>query len=913
MSVHKWKKWLSAALVCAMLAGGNAVHAENGSGASEPVAAETEPDGAGQSGGAGSGFVDVADNHWAKKHITKLRLQGIIQGTGQGRFNPSGNVSQQDAVLMALRFIGAANKVDPNTQVLFPDTFIVSDYAKPYVMQAISEGLIEENVEFRLAESEPDRAWGTKPATREWVTKLIIRAIGETARAEEQAGRMPGFSDASMIADMYVGYVNAAVELGIVRGFSGNRFAPKNTVTRAEFATMLSRAQQLYAVAYEGQQEGILTGLTDSRLTIAGEDGATKTFTIDRHTLFYRYDSESESLPTGLKPYTRVIVLVEDGRARYVEQMDDDERLERTSGVVVSVDSEERVLYVQVGSRVLPVRYPDGVSVLDRSGAEVGLSALARDSEVDIYRETFSEEKQAVRIELKSATVNKQGRGKIVGIESRAVEILDEGAEQPEKWRVAAAATVSRQGAQVSLAELRVGDVVSYAVENGMITQIEVEAAASRTITGRFDGFSADRSSIIYVVNNRKEISDLATGAKLEIPGLPGATWNDLYKDDQIELTLDGSDKVIAVKVVNRNITTVNGATIVNLDTDRNLLTFLDPHDRPAVVKLTDSTRIEMNESAMTLELAKPLFVKGRKIMISYSDELAIVIRFAYQHTGTLETLDAASRRIVLKLDDGSTFTIPYQSPTVQIYGKSNASLSDLKAGDRITVALDQNLENASAIKVHRIVQMKIASVFTSTSRVRLASETGTTSEHTISSSVRLRDEKGQAITLSQLAAGRTVNAEFAGTDLVGLQLVVVKYGRVVSVAPATVTFAEYGGSVQDIALGERFSIVKNGQTATSTSVLAENDRVEIRTNESGEYVVKVIAGLQKSFWRYDSAANEIVVKISTLNEQNRFSLSADTLVTSGGQPIAVSSLKENDRIVLYIVDGKLIEVEKLQ
>ena len=911
MAVHKWKKWLSAALVCALLGGGGAVHAETGSGGSAP-AAETEADGtAGQSAGAGSGFADVPDNYWAKKHITKLRLQGIIQGTGRGRFNPSGNVSQQDAVLMALRFIGAADKVDSNTQVLFPDSFIVSNYAKPYVMQAIAEGLLEENVEFRLAESEPDQEWGTKPATREWVTKLIIRAIGETARAEQQARDIPDFTDASTIADMYVGYVNAAVELGIVKGTSGNRFAPKNTVTRAELATMLSRAQQLYPVSYEGQHEGILTGLSAARLTIADENGATRSFAVDRDTLFYRYDSESETTASSLKPYTRVIVLLEDGKARYVEQMDDDEQLELTSGVIVSVDGEENTLYVQVGTRVLPVPYDSDVAVLDRSGSSVGLSALAKDSEVDIYRETISEAKRAVRIELKTAQVNKQGRGKIAGIQSRAIEILDDGAEQPETWQVAAAATVTRQGAPAALADLRVGDVVSYSVENGMITQIAVETAASRTVVGLFDGFSADRTSIIYIVNNRKEISDLATGAKLEIPGLPGATWNDLYKEDQLELTLDGNDKVVAVKVVNRNITTVNGATIVNLAD--NLLTFLDSNDKPEAVRITGNTRIEMNNTAMTLELAKSLFVKGRKITISYSDDQAIVIRFAYQHTGTLETLDAASRRLVVKLDDGSSLTIPYQSPAVQIYGKSDASLSDLKTGDRITVSLDQNLENASAIKVHRTVQMKIANVFTTPSRVRLASGTGTMNEYAITSDVRLRDEKGQSITISQLSAGRTVNAEFAGTELVGLQLVVVKYGRIVSTVPGTVTFAEYGGPVQDIALGERYRIVKNGQESNSVSVLSAGDRVEIRTNEAGEYVVTVIAGLQRSFWRYDASANEILVKKTTLNEQNQFKLSADTQVTSGGQPIAVSSLKENDKIVLYILDGRLIEVEKLQ
>lgn len=914
MAVPKWRKWLSAGLVCAMLAGGGPAFAESGSGAAEQAGMETESpsgDSGGQTPGTRVGFPDVPDNYWARKHITKLQQQGIVQGDGLGMFKPSGNVSQQDAVLMALRFTGAADKVNPNTPVVFPENFIVSEYAKAYVSQAFTDGLIEEDIEFRLADAEPDVKWGPKPATREWVTKLIIRTIGETARAEAMARDLPAFADASLIDDMYVGYVNAAVELGIVKGLSDNRFAPKNTVTRAELATMLSRAQYLYPVSFKGQYSGVLTELSAARVTLAGEDGSVQSFTIGPDTVFYRYDSESESAPDNLKPYTRAIVLANDGRARYIEQMDDDERLEKMSGVIVSIDTAERTLYVKIGTPVVPVAYDSSMAVLDRAGADVGISALAEGSEVDLYRETFSEAKRAVRIELTSAPVNKQGKGKIVSVQPGAIEILDEGAEQAETWAVAAAPVISRQGAPATLAELRGGDVVSYTVEGGVITQITVESGAARTVTGLFDSYDAARGRIIYMVNGRLEISDLAVGATLEIPGFSAATWDDLYKDDRIELTLDGNDNVVSVKVLDRNILTINGATIVNLSNDT--LTFKDQNGKPAAVTLDNKTRIEMNNSVLTLEAAKSLFVPGRKITITYSEDQAIVVRFAYRHTGELTALDKSGLRIVLKLDDGTAVTIPYQTPpSVQIHGKTGATLDDLKAGDRVTVQLDQNLEKALAVTVHRVAQMKVASVNASARKVQLTSDAGVTSEYPISADVRILDENGQTLTLAQLTAGRTVNAEFAGGELIRLQTVVVKVGKIVSTAPGAVTFAEYGGPVEDIALGANFRIVKNGQVSTSTAALSANDRVEIRTDESGQYVVTVIAGLQKTFWRYDAAANEILVRKATLNENNQYKLSADTLITSGGQTIPVTSLKADDKIVLYVHDGKLLEVEKL-
>ena len=933
MTVHtKWRKWLSAALICSMLAGGSAAYAESEDGDAGQTGTEaTDPadgapsgsdsdsgsdtSGAADSGNetrppaGGEGFIDVPNNHWARKHITKLYLQGIVQGY-DGKFSPAGTVSQQDAVLMALRFTGAADKVDPDTQVLFPDSFIVSGYAKPYVMQAIYEGLIEEKEEFRLAESDPDNAWGTKPATREWVTKLIVRAIGETAKANALAHELPEFADASLIADNYVGYVNAAVELGIVKGISADRFAPKNTVSRAELATMLSRAQYLYPVSYKGQHNGILTALSGTQLTLAGEDGSTETFTLGTNTAYYRFDSESASSPANLKLYTQATVIADGSRALYVEQLDNEERLEKTTGVVVSIDTAERVLYVKIGTPVVTISYESGTAVLDRAGSDVGMAALAEGSEVDIYRETFSESKRAVRIELKSAPVNKQGQGKIVSIRPGAIEILDDGAEESETWDIAAAAAVSRQGSPATLSDLRSGDVVSYTVENGAVTRIAVESGASRTVSGQFDSYDAARGRIIYMVNGKLEISDLAAGATLEIPGLSAATWSDLYKDDQLEMTLDGSDKVASVKVIGRNITTVNGATIVSLAD--NLLTFRDQSGRPGAVELNSKTRIELNDSALTLDAARSFFAAGRKVTLTYSEDQAIVVRFAYRHTGTLTTLDTAGLRITLKLDDGSTVTIPYLNPSVQIYGKSNATLSDLKTGDRITVQLDQNLDKALVVTAHRVVQMKVASVDASARKVRLTSEAGVTSEYSLSSDARVLNESGESLSLSQLAAGRTVNAEFAGSELVQLQTVIVKVGKIVSTAPGAVTLAEYGGSVQDVALGTNFKIVKNGTVSTSTAALAANDRVEIRTNESGQYVITVISGLVKTYWKYDAAANAILVRKASLNEQNQYKLEAGTLITSGGQAITVAALKTDDKIALYLYDGKLLEVEKL-
>src|SRR5690606_3905752 len=127
-------------------------------------------------------------------------------------------------------------------------------------------------------------------------------------------------------------------------------------------------------------------------------------------------------------------------------------------------------------------------------------------------------------------------------------------------------------------------------------------------------------------------------------------------------------------------------------------------------VELTDKTRIEVNRSVLSLDAAKTLFAAGRKITLTFTEDQAIVVRFAYSHTGTLTELNTTGKRIVVKIDDTSTVTIPYDTPAVQIYGQTSASLSDLKISDKVTVQLDQNLDKALIVKVHKVVQMQVAS-----------------------------------------------------------------------------------------------------------------------------------------------------------------------------------------------------------
>ena len=114
----KWVKLVSSFMVFSLLAGFAAVEAD-------PVHADAITV-------TTTKFSDVPAGHWAEKHIAKLASQGIIKGTN-GAFKPNDNITQQEAVALAIRFIGKESEVKTDDAIVFPENFDVSTYFKPYI------------------------------------------------------------------------------------------------------------------------------------------------------------------------------------------------------------------------------------------------------------------------------------------------------------------------------------------------------------------------------------------------------------------------------------------------------------------------------------------------------------------------------------------------------------------------------------------------------------------------------------------------------------------------------------------------------------------------------------------------------------------------------------------------------------
>lgn len=166
-------------------------------------------------------FTDFDESHWAYPYVNELVVNGVVNGYEDGSYRPEANVTRAElAKLLSVQFNESAEKTYADVSA--------DDWFYDYVTVSGSYFLADGNF------------YPNQQATREEVAYAIYMAKNLNAASEPAT-----FTDASDIAAVYQTAVAAVAENGIITGYPDGSFAPKNNITRAEVATVLSRAIKL--------------------------------------------------------------------------------------------------------------------------------------------------------------------------------------------------------------------------------------------------------------------------------------------------------------------------------------------------------------------------------------------------------------------------------------------------------------------------------------------------------------------------------------------------------------------------------------------------------------------------------------------------------------------------------------------
>lgn len=181
-------------------------------------------------GASPSDFVDFP-NDWSQGAMTAAVDNGLLGGVGDGRIAPQGEVTRAQMAAIINRAFGAEKQASLSSYSdVAADAWYAVDMAKAVQMGTFSgtgNGLLE-----------PDRA-----ITREEAFSVLARAFALEAGDDSS---LASFSDGAQVSSWAKGSVSAMVAAGYVNGSDGNRLNPQQTITRAEFAAVMSKIVAQY-------------------------------------------------------------------------------------------------------------------------------------------------------------------------------------------------------------------------------------------------------------------------------------------------------------------------------------------------------------------------------------------------------------------------------------------------------------------------------------------------------------------------------------------------------------------------------------------------------------------------------------------------------------------------------------------
>ncbi len=185
------------------------------------------------SAGAAPLFSDVPENAWFTRSILSLVEQGIVSGTGNGRFSPDAPLTRGAFVTMLARsYLTPAQYNDYAFQGPFKDVS-VNGYANPFINWAWENGVVSGVSSTSFA---PER-----PVTRQEMAVMVVNFANTVGRVFPHTADPLTFSDDELISPFAREAVAVCQQAGVLNGYKDGTFRPRHRATRGEAAVLTQR------------------------------------------------------------------------------------------------------------------------------------------------------------------------------------------------------------------------------------------------------------------------------------------------------------------------------------------------------------------------------------------------------------------------------------------------------------------------------------------------------------------------------------------------------------------------------------------------------------------------------------------------------------------------------------------------
>ncbi|SBV92437.1 putative S-layer protein [uncultured Eubacteriales bacterium] len=192
-----------------------------------------------------------AEGHWAQQALADAADNGLLRGA-DGKLMPNGLLTRSELAAIMARAVQATATADLSQVSDVPaGAWYASDMAKAVQMEILqgSGGMLRP----------------TDPITRQETFTVLARALALTGGDADTLSR---FADSSAVADWARSSMTALVDAGLVVGGDAG-LRPQDTITRAEFVTVMQRAIDCYIAAKDG---AVITEVSGTNVMLTGQD-----------------------------------------------------------------------------------------------------------------------------------------------------------------------------------------------------------------------------------------------------------------------------------------------------------------------------------------------------------------------------------------------------------------------------------------------------------------------------------------------------------------------------------------------------------------------------------------------------------------------------------------------------------------
>lgn len=177
------------------------------------------------------------DGHWAADAIDRWSGYGVVNGKGEGSFDPDGQMTRAEAAQVFANLLGLNKEGDISA---YPDA--QGEWYSEAIAKCVAAGILNGKGAGKM---DPN---GT--VTREEFLTMYARAVcisngADVAQAKSEL-EQKGFADTAKVSDWAADSIGTLVEKGFVNGLTATELAPQANINRASVMALLNQSISTY-------------------------------------------------------------------------------------------------------------------------------------------------------------------------------------------------------------------------------------------------------------------------------------------------------------------------------------------------------------------------------------------------------------------------------------------------------------------------------------------------------------------------------------------------------------------------------------------------------------------------------------------------------------------------------------------